>query len=213
MAHQDVPNTVKAELRFLYEGNNAENVFHIRTSDVPNTSDINAMAASAQTWLEDVWAPLASNKWSANQMVFTSMHNLSGPRVVLAISPAIVGTNTEDALPANSTFAIKANTDTRGRGKSGRTYWCGLSEDQVNGNQVIPATADAIIEALNQLNILWTDVGAHTEGIVIAHYVVGGVRPPTVSTTPVSSYSIADNTIDSQRTRLPNHKKNKRRVP
>jgi hypothetical protein len=213
MPHQDVPNTVRVEVAYAYDNNNMANVWHVRTSDVPSDTDLISILANMQTWLDTDWKPLASPQVSALSMTATSLHDLTGPRTTLAISPAIVGTGDSAALPANVTLAVKANIGIRGRGKSGRTFWVGLGESQVSNNEVLPTPAAAIVAALNQLNALMADIGANLEGLVIPHFMVGGVRPPSVGTSAVLGYSLANFVTDSQRDRLPGHRRAKRRTP
>lgn len=213
MAHQDVPNTVRVEVDYTYDNNNMKNVWHVRTSDIPSDADLTQIGANMQTWLDTDWKPLAPAGILAQTITCTSLHNLEGPRKVFAIAPPIEGTHSSPALPANVTIAVKADIGTRGRGKSGRTFWVGLCEDQVSNNELAPATATAIINALDQLLELMADIGANLEGLVIPHFVVGGVRPPVVSTSNVLGYSMANFVTDSQRDRLPGHKKAKRRTP
>jgi hypothetical protein len=69
--------------------------------------------------------------------------------------------------------------------------------------------ADEIVAALNTLR---TDIGAVTgsDGLCIPHFVVDKIRPPTVGNSLVVSYSYSDLYIDSQRDRLPFHKKHKK---
>jgi hypothetical protein len=212
LPHQDVPNTVRVEVAYAYDNNNMENVWHVRTSDVPTDADLVSILANMQTWLETDWAPLASPQVSALSITATSLHDLTGPRMTVGINPAIVGTSDSAALPANVTIAIKANIGTRGRGKSGRTFWVGLGESQVVNNELLPTPAAAIVAALNQLNALMADIGEFLEGLVIPHFVVGGVRPPSVGTSAVIGYSMANFVTDSQRDRLPGHKRARRRT-
>jgi hypothetical protein len=213
MPHQDVPNTVRVEVNYAYDNNNMANVFHVRTSDVPSDTDLNTIATNMQTWLDTEWKPLAPTAISAQSIICTSLHDLSGPRRAYAISPAIAGTNTSPALPANVTLAVRANIGTRGRGRSGRTFWIGLCEDQVTNNEVNSTTATAVISAMTALNEVMADIGANLEGLTSPHFVVGGVRPPVVATSDVLSYSLANFVTDSQRDRLPGHKKAKKRRP
>lgn len=212
MPHQDVPNTVRVEVGYAYDNNNMANVWHVRTSDVPSEADLISILANMQTWLETDWAPLASPQVSALTITATSLHDLGGPRMTVGINPPIVGTSDSEALPANVTIAVKANIGTRGRGKSGRTFWIGLGESQVTNNELLPTPASAIVTALTQLNELMADIGTNLEGLVVPHFVVGGIRPPSVGTSTVLSYSMANFVTDSQRDRLPGHKRAKRRT-
>ena len=210
MAHQDVQNVVKIELQFASQNNNAENVLHAHYTGTIVADSLDGLAAILQTWLTDVWAPLASIEWEAVQIVITDLNSLSGPRRAYPISPAIVGGNAREAIPANATLAVKADTGTRGRGKNGRVFWIGIPQDAQDGSNITPSYANGLAEGLIALNTAVAATSPFT-GLVVPHLVVGGVRPPTAGSSPIVGFAITDYVVDSQRDRLPGHKRHKKR--
>jgi len=212
MAHQDVTRTVAVEMRFFMGNNNAQNTLHALCATTPGLADLNDLGAVVDAWLETVWAPIAASAWTANEIVLTSLDSITGPRRSIPISPAIPGEDVDQALPANATIAVKADIGTRGRGTAGRVFWIGLSEGQCSGNTLAGAAATAIVAALEQLR---TDVEGLTnfEGLCVPHMVVGGVRPNPASSTLIQQFVLTDLSMDSQKNRLPFHKKKKLAAP
>lgn len=209
MAHQDVTNTVSIEIRFTMGNNNAQNTLHALAATTPGNADLIELGNVVQAWLEDDWAPIASQAWSANEIVMTSLDSITGPRRSVPLSPAVVGTLVEDAMPANVTIAVKADIGRRGRGTAGRVFWIGLAESQVSGNLLGAATAVAIVAALDSLN---EDVAGldNFNGLCVPHLVVGGLRPNPATSDLVQQFALTDLSMDSQKDRLPFHKKKKR---
>jgi len=159
-----------------------------------------------------VWALLDAGFWTANEILLTSLVSITGPRRSIPRSPATPGADVDKALPANATIAVKADIGTRGRGTAGRVFWIGLSEGQCSGNTLAGAAATAIVAALEQLR---TDVEGLTnfEGLCVPHMVVGGVRPNPASSTLIQQFVLTDLSMDSQKNRLPFHKKKKLAAP
>lgn len=209
MAHQDVTRTIRCEIRYFMQNNNAANVFHVRYTSVFTDTEADALFAIIHTWLDTDWKDEASNLWTANEVVLTNLNSLEGIRRVYPIEPPIAGTREVDALPANATIAVHGSTGTRGRGKSARWYWVGLAEDQVTGNSIVTARGNAIDAALNAL--LDTIAGGPMfDGMAVPHLVVGGVRPPVAESEIIVKWSLSNYLMDSQVDRLPFHKKHKR---
>jgi hypothetical protein len=210
MAHQDITQVVKCELQFASQNNNAENVLHAHYTGVLVGAHLDALNAIIQTWLADIWASTASIRWSAVQIVLTDQNSLNGPRRSYPIEPTIDGTDGGVAMPANATLAVKADTGTRGRGKNGRLYWIGLTDTVVTGSSVNAAYANSLATGLDALNTAVAATAPFT-GLVVPHLVVGGIRPPVATSSPIVGFAITDFTVDSQRDRLPGHKRHKRR--
>jgi hypothetical protein len=212
MAHQDVVDTLRVEVKFRNATTNAENIFHVRTDAAPVPADLESARGVFQAWLLSDWAPIANENWAAVELVITDLSSITGQRRSYPISPIISGLVAGDALPANATLAIKADTGTRGRGKNGRSFFVGISESSAEGDTVSAAFASNIVTAFEALRTSVEAVAAFT-GLAIPHLVVAGVRPPLATSSIVLHYVLADVTIDSQRDRLPGHKKHKRRTP
>lgn len=208
MAHQDVTRTVAIEMRFFLGSQNAQNTLHALCATTPGLADLNDLGAVVDAWIETQWAPIASEDWQATEIVLTSLDSITGPRRSIPISPAVPGEVSFDAMPANATIAVKEDIGRRGRGTSGRIFWIGLAESQVNGNQVEAAAATAIVAALEQLR---TDVEGLTnfEGLCVPHLVVAGVPQDPATSSLVQQFVLTNLYMDSQKDRLPFHKKRK----
>jgi hypothetical protein len=211
MPHQDVTKVVQIELRFFMGNNNAQNTLHAQCSVVPTLAELTDLGGTLSSWITDRWAPIAAEAWTCNEIVLTSLDSILGPRLSIPISPPQAGGLAVDALPANATIAIKEDIGRRGRGTAGRIFWIGLTEGQQLVNELTPAAQSAIIAALETLK---DDVQAldNFEGLCVPHMVVGGVRPNPATATIVQLFTATDLTLDSQKDRLPFHKK-KRRLP
>jgi hypothetical protein len=187
-----------------------ENVYYARTSDtVWSEASMDAVEAAMENWESTVANLQRNDAVSLYEIVATDLTSLFGIRKAYAVSPAIGGT-LPNPLPANATVAVKADIGRRGRGTSGRTFWIGLAEGQITApDQLAPLAASGIIAALNTLR---DDVAGITpiEGLCVPHFMVDHVRPPSVQADIVVQYLLSDFFLDSQRDRLPGHKKHKK---
>jgi hypothetical protein len=208
MPHQDVTNTVAIEIRFFLGSANAQNTLHARCATTPGLADLDLLGAEVDAWLETEWAPISSTNWSAVEIVLTSLDSIDGPRRSIPISPPIPGTVAVDAMPANCTIAVKEDIGRRGRGTAGRVFWIGLAESQVDGNQLEAASATAILAALE---VLRTNIEAldNFEGLCIPHLVVDHARPNPAGSDLVQQFTLTNLYMDSQKDRLPFHKRKK----
>lgn len=213
MAHQDIAQTARIELRFFQGGELAENVMHAKAEDVITITEMDELAALFTTWLNDSWKPLASDQWSCAELIITDMTSVTGARKSYLTGGApIAGLLAEDPLPSNATVAVKADVGIRGRGKNGRVFWIGLTDTQADGNRLVSAVGDDIVAAMEDLRTA-VEGSVNWAGMAIPHLVVGGVRPPLAQSSLVLNYHLSDLTIDSQRDRLPGHRKHKKRTP
>src|SRR5690242_13714979 len=100
MPHQNVTNTIQCEIRYFMANNNASNVFHVKATGPITSTELDALEAAIQAWLDTHWAPIANDNWSANEIVLTGLNSLFDPRKSYAIAPPIVGGVSGDATPA-----------------------------------------------------------------------------------------------------------------
>lgn len=209
MAHQDVTRTVKIEIDFFMQNNNAQNTLHAKATGPIALSDLDDLAGVIEGWLTTDWAPIAAAEWAAQNVTLTDLNSLAGPRKSYPISSPIVGGLTADPIPAGSTLAVQGNVGRRGKGIQGRVFWIGLANSQVDGNTVTSDQVTAIVDALNNLNSLVTAMAAF-DGLCVPHLVVGGSRPNPATSDLIVTFLVTNNLIDSQKDRLPFHKKHKR---
>lgn len=211
MAHQNVTDTVQVDINYTMQGNNASNVIHITYTPAVSLTDFDNMSTAIAGWLTDEWAPLASDEWSVTSLIFTDLNSASGPRKAYPLDPAIPGTLVSEALPANATLAIKFDIGQRGRGTAGRMFWVGLGETQVDGNTVSVATMNAIIGALDALQTAITTVGPPWVDLAVPHRTVNKVHPNPALSSGVVGFLATNNLIDTQKDRLPFHKRRRSR--
>lgn len=206
---QVVPAVARFEMRYRNLDSTFENVYYARTSDaIWDEPSLDAVEAAMENWESTVASLDRGNQYSLYEIVATDLTSLFGIRKAYAVTP-IVGT-LANSLPANVTIALKADIGRRGRGTAGRTFWIGMAEGQLNGpDQISSAVATALV---GDMNALRDAVAAITpiEGLCIPHFIVAGVRPPSVQADIIVQYLLSDFYIDSQRDRLPGHKKHKK---
>jgi hypothetical protein len=188
-----------------------ENVFYVKISDDTwDQATMDAVVDEFTGWEDTNGSLMRNDQTSLYEVIATDLTSLFGIRKAYAVSPVITGA-LPNALPPNVTIACKADIGRRGRGTAGRVFWIGLAEGQIltEGDQIGSASAGLIISGLNTLRDAVAAV-TPVEGICIPHFVVSGLRPPSVSADIVVQYLMSDFTLDSQRDRLPGHKKHKR---
>lgn len=186
-----------------------ENVYYVHKNTNWSESDINDMLTIFSTWESTVAADERSQETSLVRMTGTDITSLTGRRVDLPLVAPIPGQEASPVLPANVTFAVKANIGERGKGRNGRKFWIGLAENMVVENAVDETRAGDIQTDLNDL-ISAVNAGPPAASLGIIHTVSNGVPVEPASFSPILSFSYTDLNIDSQRDRLPGHKRHKR---
>jgi len=177
-------------------GQNAENTFHYKPSGTINVALLTAMAVTYVNW----WAAhagLYSNTVGLTLVYLRDLTTQTGLTLDYAPSTTTNGTRTAQPLPNNCTLAIKRETGLAGRANRGRVYWVGICEDMLSdANTLVHAVAANLAASLNTL--LAAQLSDNSAQEVILHRHVG-------TGTPVVGYVETDDTIDSQRRRLPGH--------
>lgn len=202
-------NVAQVVMGYRQAGEIVENVYHVHKGGAWSVADLGTLVGVFLSWETDTAAPLRSNEVDLIRITATDLTSLTSGRVDDQLTAPVTGGVTSGALPANATFAVKASIGERGKGRNGRTFWVGLAESQVNGAELAVATADNIQTALNTLI---TDVSTGIAGasLCVIHTRVNGV-PLTVATfSVIQAFVYTDVFVDSQRDRLPGHKRHKK---
>jgi hypothetical protein len=210
-----VTNTAQVEIRYFLQNNNAANIFHVGYTSEPSSAELTALCGAVADWLTTDWKPASSQDWTANEILATDLGGPTGKRVSFPLSPVIQGDGTDQAMPANVTIAVKADTGIRGRGRSGRWFWVGLGEASVDGNEITSTVHTGLLLALNTLN---TNIAAldNFTGMVVPNsfkttaHVQHHLNPAT--SYAIEEFTLTDDNIDSQKDRLPFHKKKKKSI-
>jgi hypothetical protein len=187
-----------------------ENVYYARTSSTTwDEATLDLCEEAFALWETGTASSFRSDGVQLYEIVATDLTNLFGIRKSYDISPVVVGA-LANPLPNNVTVALKADIGRRGRGTAGRSFWIGLSEGQTTGpDQLAPIAATNLIATMDALVAAIAGV-TPVEGMCIPHFVVDHVRPPSVLADIIVKYTLSDFYLDSQRDRLPGHKKHKR---
>lgn len=211
MKDQIVTAGVKAEMRYLVNGQNAENVYWAKASGTIDEALLDSLAALLIAWEDTEASAQRSADCDLVEIILTDMSSLAGVRKVYGVSPPQSGAVTGDAMPNNVTLAVKENIGQRGRGINGRKFWIGLAESQCAGDVVDGTVVTAIVGIMNNLR---DSVAGLTgfEGLCIPHFVVNKVPQNPADTDVITGFSVANNVIDSMRDRLPFHKRHKRKA-
>ena len=199
MAFQPVPNVAKVALIHSRGGIPMINVFYFRRTGqwgLPELDNLVDMVLAA--WRTEVMPNLHIG-------VVLQRIEVRGERAQEDVSyqrpivPVVTGARGGDLTPGNVAFCVTHTTGLTGRARRGRTYFGGLSEDDVSGDSISLARANALVAGLYQLRDQamqesWTHV-------VVSRY-VNKSRRETADVYPVIGYRFADLVLDSQRRRL-----------
>ncbi len=208
--YQPVPNVAELKATYRQGTNLMSNTFHVH-NDVPWTvASLNQLATLYYDWENLEGKAERSLSIELTHITVADLSAIDAPYVAKAIDPAVGGINVGQALPLNVTLAVAAVTGTRGRGRQGRVFWIGLAENQVDENVVTNTTQDNIVD---DLNALLADINAVAGwDLVVVHRWVSGIRLAIGTFSAVVVYAIRDTTVDSQRNRLPNHRRASKRT-
>lgn len=128
----------------------------------------------------------------------TDLSSASGPVVSLSPGTPAYGTLTSPPLPGMCALVMTHRTVQRGRSFRGRTYWSGLVEEDVVGNDVIAARLLTIVSSFGTVLSEATAEG-HTFG-VISRFTNNAPRVTGIIT-PITSSAFRNTRVDSQRRR------------
>jgi hypothetical protein len=207
MVYIPTPNVAQVVQYFSSGVSNAANVYHVlKEAGAWTIAELNAMLDVFEAWENLTAAPSRAIETACTGFKITDLTSLSGGSIFRGVS--IVGGDAHPASPANTTFAIKLGTGKRGRGTNGRVFWYGLTEDSVDYYSMTSVAADSLLAIVTALI---ADVTAVTGFLLtVPHSVVAGVKINPRTNDPVLNASYTDLFLDSQKDRLPGHKRQRR---
>ena len=189
-----------------------ENTYHVHKSTAWTIPEIDDLLTGFESWETTSMAPQRSDEVSLVRLTGTDLTSLTAGRVDRKLASPIPGTRTGKALPANATWALKADIGERGKGRNGRTFFIGLDSAQVDNNALVPTYADANLAAQNALlTAVETAVPGAVLGVLHTRANGAPLEPATFSS--IVNYVYTDLVLDSQRDRLPFHKAHRRSAP
>jgi len=212
MPHQNCPGILQVEMRYTCDAQDIFNVFHVGKADTTAWEFVE---------ITDVINSFYDDYWSANQqalltaevrlseIVATDLTSLDGIRIINPIVPDEIGTNLGVVMPNNVSLAVKLAPATRGRGTSGRIFWPPPPEEEVTDNQFDASYVTAIVTALEALKTSLLALDTPSKLVVLSRVLNGTPRANGIGK-DVVSFGASDFYVDSQKLRLPRHKRTKR---
>lgn len=196
-----VPNGVQAEMRYTQDGQKVENVFWFIRDDAvdPETS-----AQDIATFLLDWWnnsiKTLQASAVSLREIYVTDQSAANGFAYTLTAGLPAAGANVNEPLPNGVTACVSLRTALRGRSYRGRSYFIGLTENNVLGNTLGAQFVTALLAAYDSLV---TDSTLNGYPLAVCSRFSGGNPRPSGILTQVRDALLIDSVVDSQRRRLP----------
>jgi len=202
-----VPNAALVELRMLLFGQKVENTLWFFSPTPWDLSLLTQLNNDMTAWWVDEYADCISDNCTLREIACTDMSSPTGPQVVLPPPEPASGTITGPSLPNNVTLTVSFRTSNRGRSFRGRNYIAGLAEASNTANEMDASYIGTVISAYETL---LAEGGALTAGTWVVASRFSGIdsegkpipREEGI-TTPITSVTVVDNIIDSQRRRLP----------
>lgn len=201
-----VPNTLQVEAIYLLDGQRVENTLYFEHPGGWDLPSITAWMEQLRLLIEEDLLPLLSSTIQFIELVGRLLDTASSIGYSIAISPPGTGGASGELMPNNVTYTVSFKTGLTGRSFRGRNYIPGLSINSVDGNNIASAFRTGVLAFYDALLALATSEGLGW--VVVSRYsgVDADKKPiPRVTgvTTPIVAATTFDNTVDSQRRRLP----------
>lgn len=189
----------QVELRFLKDGQQVENVFHVAALSPLAPADAQDIYSTVDAWVKQTLRPTQTNDTTYTEVVIQDV-NPNGPRYVFA-GDGQPGAITNSQAPDNVTIALKKNSALSGRHYRGRFYHIGLSVNWIANSRINPANLFTLVSTYEALR---TGLAAKSFPMVVAYRDTSRPHPrPIIGGVQVTSITASDNIVDSQRRRLP----------
>jgi len=200
MAFVAAPNVAEVEIRAVSDGQHIENRIMVDMLAEPTPASLLALAELVYGWCDDEYSGALPDQVQIQAVVATSLQSDSSPQVVYAPGN-INGTIAGGALPLNATLCMSLKTGSRGRSARGRFYLLALGATQVTQNTVHTLFVTNAVAALEALRTAIE--GAGWVWIVCSFVHGGAPRVGGPVYFPITTVTVFDQTVDSQRRRLP----------
>lgn len=202
MAFVPVENTAKIVIMGVVDGQEVDNDLYFRhTTGVITQADLVTLVGEVATWMSTQYAPILNVAWSGRKVTGRALDFSFGFVAEVDLSSAAGGTSGE-AAPNNCTMAIKFGTNFAGRSFRGRNYVPVLTNSEVSGNVIDSAFINSVILVYEQLLPGGLSQPPGWSWSVVSLVTLGAPRVAGVFT-EITSVTVTDNIVDSQRRRLP----------
>lgn len=204
MVFVPVPNTAIVEFRYNLMLQEVENTLAFEYPAGMSQAALDALTASMASWYYYYLRPIQTNRLQMREIFAKDQSEEDGITSTNVTHAGLLGQyTTGNDLPTNVTFCISFRTALAGRSYRGRNYICGMKSAMIeNGNYIYPTYRNSWISAYNHLIISGTTPPAGWRWVIASRY-HDGVRRETGVATPVTDVVVSNDTLDSQRNRLP----------
>lgn len=199
MAFTPIPQTAEVALRFLQDGQNVANVWHVIYEGDNTQTTMDTIASNTITTWQTNLRPLVASTVTLLEVSVVDQSVEGGVASLLAPANNNTGTVVSQQLPNGTTVSIKKSTGRAGRSFRGRIYHIGLCESQVDINRLTPAFLTSLNTAYTAFIAAYRSI--QCEWAVASLFANNAPRTVGVAT-PILGVS-TDPVIDSQRRRLP----------
>jgi hypothetical protein len=198
--------TAEVELRYLAANQRCENTLYFRKETSWTASDLNTLGLNVIAWWLTNMAPLISTDVGLREAYCTSLASATAPAATVPAAPGDAG---ESAFPMdanNVSLAISFRTDVRGRSARGRNYIIGIPKQNVALSEVDSILVGQYVAAYDLLRT--APPAPADDWVVVSRFsgvdVNGDPIPRAAGVVNIITAVLAvDNTVDSQRRRLP----------
>lgn len=193
-----VPDTARVRMVYSFYGQTVMNVFYWKGDAPLIAADLSGLVDEVNIAWAAHWKPIQSANANLVYIEATALDTDAGAQVTLPVG--VNGTASGTGAPGGTTIALKFSTGLAGRSFRGRMYWIGLNLTSLSGDQISAGEHTALAAAVPAF---FDDVETAT-GLthVVVSYCADHAWRTTGVATPVLSYPLVDDNVDSQRRRL-----------
>jgi hypothetical protein len=204
-----VPNTAEVEAVYLLDGQIVENVLFFQHTGTPDAGSLSELVEAVNTAIRTQLVPLLSNAIQLLRLVGTLIDVADGLVYVSTTSLPATGGSGDESMPSNVAACMSFRTGHRGRSFRGRNFIPALPNGWISTNTITSTLSTSLTAAYTE--ILGAGADSGWVPVVVSRYsgytIVSGKKKPTPRTTgiatPIIAHYFVDNTVDSQRRRLP----------
>lgn len=194
-------NTLEARLRFVLDGQIAENVIYFQGSAGVTPALATTLGGALVTWWNTRFKADSGNLMALLEVYMTDLSFATSFTVSYVTGLPSTGTSASPTLPNNVAMCVTFRTGNRGRSGRGRNYVMGLTETDVTGNTISAGRASNAAAAYTALIGAGTFV-AGLQWVVVSRF-TGGAPRGAALVQPITTALLVNNVVDSQRRRLP----------
>lgn len=196
------PAVNAALIEWVYDLDNqvVENTYHVEGAAPFDASELLAIATAAYNWWASDLAPTISFDVTLLRVDAKGLDDPTSPLASYAPGALAVGGAGVNSAPNNVAFCIKHTTAVAGRSGRGRWYLMGIPKTLITNSALGLAQAALYTSAFPLLD---ADLAALSATPVIVSRQQNNVVLPAAVLYPITGHSFTDNTVDSQRRRLP----------